>query len=65
MSGMEVAMAIPYFAFLHSLMEQAAVAVDEILGIAFDSLIFRWRDGNANIFLSLIEILISVLANNV
>jgi len=65
MGSVKVTMAIPNSSFAYSFVEQTTIAIDEITGIAFNSLIFSRWNGNANIFLSLREILITVSADSI
>ena len=65
MGGMQVTMAVSYFTFTYSFIEQAGIAQYEIIGVTFNLLIFcRWN-GNADVFLGLKEVLLTVLADSI
>ena len=65
MSGMKIAMAVPYFPLSYSFIEQAGVTVNEVIGVILNMLIILGGNGNANLFFGLSEVLIGILANNI
>jgi len=65
MGSVKVTMAVSCFTFPYSFMEQACVALHKIIGVTFDATVLCWSDGNANVFLSLSEVLIGILADNI
>ncbi len=65
MSSVKVSMTIPYFAIGYPLTKEGSIVLNKISGVILDVPITLLRDGIANVFYCLVEILLSIPVNSI